>query len=226
MSGDIDQFFQHIFQGYKASQVTQQLAGRQLGLSWGIVTNANDPLKLGRVQVTTASLGGQSTTNWLVRVMPWKFLSVPIPEIGDLVLIGYPDGNANGDGYYLGFAQNLLNPAEVTGKALTYLWEAVQLVINQEGILLQLGDVKVLLKYDEYLELGWLLSKITIFKTKIEIVSPNITMGTSPTTLTDIANWNSSAIDFKADSVRIKGIEVCRLGGHDDEGDEFVDSGQ
>ena len=223
---NLERLFSHIHQGFKASQVAQDLEGRMLGLTWGLVVDTNDPLKLGRVKVTMGHQGGNSASDWLVRVLPWKFLSVPYPAIGDTVLVGFPDGNANQPGYYVGWATNLMNPPEQTGLSWTYLWDSVSLIVNQEGILVQLGDAKLLLKFDDYIELGWGLSFIKLYKDKIQLVSPNISMGTTKDSLTDIATWNSASVNFTSGVVKVHNKDVCVLGGEDDDGDNFVVSGQ
>lgn len=223
MSSDL--FFEHLYKGFKASQVAEEMAGRLLGLRWAVVANTADPLAQGRVTVWQGHQGGSSQSDWLMRVLPWKWLSVPIPEAGDIVLVGYEEGNPNAKGFYVGFAQNLINRAS-DPQAWVYKWDLVEIAINQQGISLAIGELHILLKYDEFLELGFELSKITIRKEKIEITSPQIVMGTSPSNLANISNWSADTIDFPNAKVTIKGIEVAVVGAEDTDEDIIVDSGQ
>src|SRR4028119_146860 len=148
----IDKLFEDIYRGSIGSRAAQEIAGRMLGLNWAIVTKSDE---LGRVKVARGSQGGNSETGWLIRIMPWKFLSVPVPQPGDVVLVGFEEGNPNGSGFYLGFAQNLLNPAEQTGTSWTYLWQDLKIVLNLQGVLIQLGDISLQMVLDEFLSLGW-----------------------------------------------------------------------
>lgn len=222
----VEKFFESIYRGSQSANLAQDLAGRVLGGSWAIVSDINDPLKQGRVRVSFGDQGGNSKSGWLIRVLPWKFLSVPIPSVGDLVLVGYPDGNRNADGWYWGFAQNLLNPAEQSGVSWTYLWDSLKVVLNQTGVLIQLGDCYINLQYDEFLELGWMLSRIRIKKAEIQITSPSIKIGSTPDTLEDMATWSNSTINFPNAKVLVHNKEVCVIGGEDEDSDVFVISGQ
>jgi hypothetical protein len=221
----IELLMEHIYAGFKGSQAAQELAGRALGLEFAQVTNVQDPLNLGRVQVARGSQVN-SSTGWLIRVMPWKFLSVPIPAVGDIVLVGFTEGNPNADGFYLGFANNLLNPSEKSGVALTYLWDNLSIVWNQQGILFKLGDLEFLMKAEEFISFKYGLSSVKICKDRIELASPQIIMGTSPETLGNIAAWSSDAINFTASKVNVKNIEVALKGAVDTDGDVIVTTGQ
>jgi phage baseplate assembly protein gpV len=89
----------------------QHLQGRSLGLIYGIVTDRDDPDDYGRVRCTTAALGGNGVTDWLIRMVPMAGISTPVPPVGAVVPILYVEGNPH-QGVYLGVITNDLNPAQ------------------------------------------------------------------------------------------------------------------
>lgn len=86
----------------------QAATGRINGISLGIVSRTDDPEKLQRVQVRDMSKGGESESDWLYRLLPYNQYTPPIPLVGDLVVLGYIDGNPH-QGVYLGVIHNSKN---------------------------------------------------------------------------------------------------------------------
>lgn len=105
----MEALFSAIHAGHKAAQVTQDLAGRAIGLQFAVVADVDDPLELGRVKALLPSKGGKTLTDWLVRAMPWYGLSVPVLSLGDTVVVAFIDGDPH-HGVYLGVIQNAANP--------------------------------------------------------------------------------------------------------------------
>lgn len=131
-------------------KANQGLQGRVQGIQYGIVSDTKDPLRLGRIQVFDAAKGGKSTTDWLIRVLPFPGFSPPLPLVGDTVLIGYIDGNPH-DGIYFGSLQNAINP-----------------VINQgDDLVIQVGQVKVTIKPSGELA----LEGVTTLNTSVDTVA-------------------------------------------------------
>lgn len=83
--------------------------GKALGLSLGIVTSTEDALSLGRIKVTTGDKGGLSETNLLWNTAIAPGVTVPLPRIGDTIVMGFLDANPHTP-VYLGTLHNLANP--------------------------------------------------------------------------------------------------------------------
>lgn len=72
--------------------------GRIYGVAAGIVTNNNDPDKLGRVKIKFPWLSDQNETNWvrMIVFMAGKGRgSFFLPEAGDEVLVAFENGDIN-----------------------------------------------------------------------------------------------------------------------------------
>lgn len=66
------------------------------GLITGVVTDNNDPLNLGRVQVHLPSLSDDIVTSWARIAVPMAGNQrgfYTLPEVGDEVLVGFEQGN-------------------------------------------------------------------------------------------------------------------------------------
>ena len=113
-------------------KANQGLQGRVQGIQYGIVTTTEDPLATGRIQCIEASKGSKSTTDWLVRVLPFPGFSPPLPLKGDTILIGYIDGNPH-QGVYFGSLQNLINPVVNQGDDLVIFVGGTRVAIAPDG---------------------------------------------------------------------------------------------
>lgn len=105
----MNELFKALAKAEQASNFTSDLQGRVFGLSLGVVANIDDPLSIGRVQVMLPSKGAKTTTDWLVRLSPSKTISAPLVDIGDVVLVGFINGDPS-NGCYLGIINNIPQP--------------------------------------------------------------------------------------------------------------------
>ncbi|SDG43848.1 Uncharacterized conserved protein, implicated in type VI secretion and phage assembly [Lentzea fradiae] len=134
------------------------------GLVPAIVTNAKDPLKLGRVQVQFPWLSKELTSTWARTVQMGAGANrgtVVLPEVGDEVLVGFEHGDFDAP-YVLGGLHNgkdkpprLGKPAvdEASGEIaargfVSRKGHRVELV-EDEGILISSGDGKFLVRLDQ-----------------------------------------------------------------------------
>lgn len=127
----MNELFQAIHAGSKASQVTQDLTGRTYGIQLAVVAQVEDPLELGRIKALLPSKGGKTLTDWLVRAMPWAGLSVPVLAPGDTVAVAFIDGDPH-NGVYLGIIQNVANPSYGSDRWV-YTTPSSQTVIDADG---------------------------------------------------------------------------------------------
>jgi uncharacterized protein involved in type VI secretion and phage assembly len=136
------------------------------GLVSAVVSDARDPMDLGRVKVTFPWLSTDFTTAWARTVSPGggpKRGLWTIPEVGDEVLVGFADGDLDHP-YVLGGLHNgkdaapKLDTPTVDGSSGAV---AVRALVSREGhrleliddpskkgILLSTGDGKLLLRMD------------------------------------------------------------------------------
>ena len=216
--------------------MAQELAGRALGLKWGIVAPDIDPEGTGRIKVFLGHQGGHNKSNWLIRIMPWFHLSVPMPSPGDIVLVGFNDANQNEVGFYLGFAQNLVNPAGPKD-VWRYEWGTFSFLIAPVGsegleepeVTLTYNDASISFK-EEYVKVGYLTSAITFYKDHIDITSPKITFGqlNPDGTLSEVGGIEVTpdTVNFTATNVTIDEIPVTVIGAVDSDGDHLVTDGR
>lgn len=138
---------------------------RQLnGLVPAIVTNAKDPLEIGRVQVKFPWLSGELTSVWARTVQPGAGANrgaVILPEVGDEVLVGFEHGDFDAP-YVLGGLHNGKDKPPKFGKPavdgasgeiaargfVSRKGHRVEFV-EDEGILISSGDGKFLVKLDQ-----------------------------------------------------------------------------
>jgi len=96
------------------SQTRQALAdvpdnrGKFQGLQLGVCQDNQDPQEMARVRVKLAQGGG--LTDWLYCCLPFRDLSLPVPQPGDTLVVGFLNGDPH-RGFYLGVLQNQVNPA-------------------------------------------------------------------------------------------------------------------
>ena len=142
--------FAQLHQANRVAGNLQDYQGRTPWQMKGIVVDNQDPLGLGRVKVTTASLGGRSQTDWLDRLIPGPMMAYPVPTIGDTVVVGFYDGDSH-QGFYVGIVQNILNPAGQqdshylkVGDALVQVTPtAISLALGNASIVLQNGTITI-----------------------------------------------------------------------------------
>jgi hypothetical protein len=128
------------------------LSGRVQGIEYGIVNNIDDPLAVGRVQCLDTSKG-KSSTDWLVRLMPFNFLSPPLPRVGDVVLIAYINGDPH-NGLYLGVVQNTLNYPQGDGNNLILDIGSTRVSFEPSGAIAVTGVNSVTINGKEVLTIG------------------------------------------------------------------------
>lgn len=213
----LETLFEHIHAAYSASTQTLELAGRMLGLRWGIVTevaNDEDTIKLGMVKVKLPHQPN-STSNWLMRIVPWQGMSPPMPVVGDTVLVGYDDGNPNGFGFYVGIPNNLLNPAYNDPKVWRYQFS--------DDIYLEITST--------YIKLVAFACIVTIDQYRIDFTAPQITWNSADITDTELMNNKMSMsggnLDFNIPGkVKIHGKNIMVVGGKDSDNDTMTQDGQ
>lgn len=207
----IDSLFQHLHESYKAAQATQELVGRMLGLRWAIVSEvATDPAQtaLAMVKVKMPHQGANSDSDWLMRVVPWQGLSVPMPVVGDTILVGFDDGNPNTTGFYLGIPNNLLNPAYKKPDVWRYDFsDDIWLEVSKDTI-----------KFTAF------ACSITIAKEFIDLTAPMITFNGNPATAMSMVGGN---LNFSVPGkVKAKGKNIAVIGALDSRGDSITDDTQ
>lgn len=131
----IEDLLSNILEAHSVAAEAKSLIGRTYGVQLGVVSDRLDPLSLGRVKATTANKGARAETDWLIRLEPCPGLSLPVPNLGDTVIIAYQDGDPH-KGNYLGVAQNLLNPA--------FDKDSLLLVVGKVSILVSPTAVQIL----------------------------------------------------------------------------------
>ena len=124
------------------------LAGRVVGLQIGVVVDVADPLKLNRIQVTTADKGGLTASTWCFMVSAGKGVTAPQPTIGDTAVIAYLEADAHKP-VCLGILHNAINPPIIDGNHIflpdsqTFSATVGQsaLVMDKDSITLSQGSV-------------------------------------------------------------------------------------
>jgi phage gp45-like len=106
--------------------------GRILGLSLGVVANTDDPLGIQRLQVYDNAKGGKYLSDWLFRALPYTSYSPPVPKLGDLVVIGYINGDPH-KGCYLGVVVNQKNKPVGSNDDLTVVLGSTTIKLNASG---------------------------------------------------------------------------------------------
>jgi Type VI secretion system/phage-baseplate injector OB domain len=129
----MDNIFKALANAERLGSEMSRLVGTMPGCQLAIVTDRIDPLSLGRVKATVASKCARTDTDWLYRIEPMPALSLPVPRVGDTVMVTYQDGDPH-KGFYCGVIQNLLNPAGLVDD-LTLQVGAVLIVIKPDGTL-------------------------------------------------------------------------------------------
>lgn len=108
----MSRFFEVVNQAKQGSKLAADaLAGRDTSLRLGIVSKNLDPQGQRRIRVTTAAKGGTIESDWLRRVDLTPHRDVPVPEIGQTVLVGFIDSDPH-KGVYLGLLTNDVNPPQ------------------------------------------------------------------------------------------------------------------
>jgi phage baseplate assembly protein gpV len=209
----IENLFQTLFEASKATQTVNELVGRMLGLRWAIVSTVateQEPerLKLAMIKVLMPHQGGNSESDWIMRLVPWQGLSVPMPKPGDTVLVGFSDGDPHSYGFYLGIPNNLLNPAYKDGTVWRYDFS--------DHIFIELSK--------ESIKFVAFACSITLDKERVDITAPMLTFNNNPQTKMVLSGDN---INFDCPGkVQAKSKEVGVLGAKDTRNDILVESGQ
>jgi uncharacterized protein involved in type VI secretion and phage assembly len=136
------------------------------GLVPGVVSDARDPLKLGRVRLTFPWLAKDFTSGWARVVQPGAGRargSVVLPEVGDEVLVGFAGGDLDTPYVIGGLYNGKDTPPELsvppvdgsTGQIavrglVSRTGHRLELVDSPsaDGVLLSTGDGKLLLRLD------------------------------------------------------------------------------
>lgn len=142
--------FAQLHQANRVAGNLQDYQGRTPWQMKGIVVNNLDPLGLGRVKVTTSSLGGRSQTDWLDRLIPGPMMAYPVPSVGDTVVVGFYDGDSH-QGFYIGIVQNILNPAgqpdshylKIGDSLVQVTPQAISFAVGQSTMVLTDGDLAI-----------------------------------------------------------------------------------
>lgn len=141
----LEELFQHLAESRSIANDLKDLTGRAFGLQLGVVTSNEDPLGLARIKATVSNLGAKTDTDWLYRLVPCPKISLPVPTIGETVVVGYLDGDPH-KGIYLGTNQNLLNPAGPKTDFILTIGEKVQIHATPESIKLTVGSSSILIE--------------------------------------------------------------------------------
>ena len=143
------------------------------GLVFGMVTNVNDPDKLGRVKVKFPVLSDKEETDWARVVMLGagkKRGAVFVPEVGDEVLVGFENGDVR-------------HPVVIGGlyssKTTIPKWDVERGEINSRSItsrlghVIEFGDGTSPDKQHVLLELAGNKTKFRLGKDKVDLEAPS-----------------------------------------------------
>lgn len=160
--------------GLQAAQITSDLTGRSLGLQKGSVVDVSDPLESGAIRVLLPSKPGYPS-GWLKRLVPMHGLSVPAPEIGDTVLVGFVDGDQH-DGFYLGIIQNQINPADDPKNWVYKIGDKVVVSFTPEDVTFTLDTLKLKLDTLGNIELSG-VSSFKLNGKEVAVVGAGVSSG-------------------------------------------------
>lgn len=96
----------------KTSVATNDLKGhigKSYGLILGTVSDRDDPEELGRIKAYLPAKGDRQVTDWCMRGVPSPHLSMPVPEVGDTVVLVPRDGDMH-KLVYFSVLNNKINP--------------------------------------------------------------------------------------------------------------------
>ncbi|MEV3938380.1 VgrG-related protein [Glycomyces sp. NPDC049804] len=198
------------------------------GLVSAVVSDARDPMKLGRVKVTLPWLSKDFTTTWARTVSAgggagrglWA-----IPEVGDEVLVGFADGDMDHP-YVLGGLHNgkdtppKLEAPTVDGSSgeigvralVSRDAHRLELVDDQskKGILLSTGDGKLFLRMDAT---GKVIELKCSGEVKVSGMGVKIDAGSGPLELSgsEVKVTGRSKVEVSATTVKVAGQGSAEL---------------
>lgn len=196
------------------------------GISFGLVANVTDPLKLQRLQVYDMTKGGQHTSDWLFRLLPYTSYSPPVPQLNDLVVVGYIDGNPH-KGCYLGVVVNNKNKPVGSDSDLTLILGNAKIELLIDGTMIATGlksatveareRVSVRAGTEAVLEAPQVTVKATNSAT---IEAPQLALKASGQ-----LTLESATIALQTTNAKVAGKDITAVGGRDSRGDTIVDKG-
>ncbi len=154
------EIFKAMLQAEQANLATRDLEGRSFGVTFAVVADIEDPLRLNRVRVMLPNNGAKTLSDWLVRVTPTKFYSAPLVSIGDLVLVSFVNGDPK-NGCYFGHINNVPQPPAVDTSATVTAQGDTGYIQTNDSITLVAGQSSFKLTKDGTLEISG-VSSVTI----------------------------------------------------------------
>lgn len=139
--------FQALQSGLKAQQYVQDKLGKVDALQWGVVSNVDDELGLGRIKVRYESKDSSQESDWLSAALPFSNMNYPVAQLlGHPVIFGYVGGTPS-NGVYFGCLQYLRNPVIDKDSFVFYLGQSL-LQINPGFSRIQCQDSSLTLLPD------------------------------------------------------------------------------
>lgn len=194
--------FKALTEAQSAHKVTADLEGRSFGCSLAVVSDVEDPLKIGRVRAMLASKGAKTQTDWLFRLTPSKLVSVCLVDVGDTVVVSFINGDPN-SGVYLGVLNNKPQPVGHP-EHLESVNVSSKVTQEPEAITITVGDNTVKLTKD-FISLDTGQSSLKL---------------TNSTLVIDVSSASVNANSFK-----VNGKDVMLVGGQDNQGHIMTLSG-
>ncbi|HEY9735486.1 MAG TPA: hypothetical protein V6D06_04360 [Trichocoleus sp.] len=203
--------FDVLTQAQQAGRYAADLAGRKDAAQFATTTNNGDPLSLRRIKTTTADKGARTEHDHAMRALPCPFWDPPLPIPGQALVLEAFDGNKH-DQAYLGVIVNDGNPPHQKADPVNDDWRRIpgdSLLEIGRGAIWETGQ-------------NWQLrsQQALTFETA---GGASITLGNDGSiTITTAGPINIAA----SGPVTINGKAVCVLGGSDNVGHVFTNSGQ
>jgi uncharacterized protein involved in type VI secretion and phage assembly len=223
----------------EASKVALDSKDRVPYPSLAIVVDNKDPENKRRIRVSLPSNPGLSSY-WYRQLTPFKGVDLPLPDIGQTVLVLFADGDIN-QGYFLAF-ENATNPPQDKGNITDDYYEKIKgdknLEISGDKISKISGDSKAEIEGEHTLDAQKAIALtaqtfLTIFAKqylRLQAGASNfIELGANGDSRVG-GNWvidlNSASISFtNASSITINGKEIAVVGARTDDNQVIVDKG-
>lgn len=183
----------------------------------GIVTNNDDPENLRRVKVQSVNRG-VSESDWISRITGFSDEDLPVPNIGDSVVIASLDGDTNQDVVLGVLTSTTTNKPIDKQKEVNYYSKVnsdYQMISEKLELLTNLGSIEMLA--DGSIKLFNSLGSIHLLSTGYTVISypgGSINLGSSGLEIT-----STLPIKFTSPNLTWNNQQVALVGGTDSRGD-------
>lgn len=214
-------FFESLYRGEKASKVTEDTIGRYMYPQALVVSDNQDPEKLGRVRAVSPA-NPNSQTAWLLQLANLTD-SPTVPQVGSIVVVWFFDGKPE-KGCYMPVNNRLVpHQAEDQTKDATLDIPRNLSVDIGDSMALDTGDrIDVNALQVEVVANGILL-RTPKFESYLAITNTGITIYSVGQVIWSLQGGSLSIQD--AAGFSINGQQVASVGAIDDEGDIIVTKG-